>query len=237
MRKEEFALRLAEQGIDLAPSQLAQFDVYYRLLVEWNNRMNLTAITAEGEVYLKHFFDSVTPAFYFPFADVTSVADIGAGAGFPSLPLKICFPHLQVTIVDSLQKRISFLDHLVQELGLTGVTAVHARAEDAGQKPQLRESFDLVTGRAVARLNVLAEYCLPFVKVKGHFLAMKGANITMELHEAEKAIKLLGGKTSRVESFALPGEAGERNLVIVEKVAATPKQYPRKAGIPAKKPL
>lgn len=237
MNKEDFGLQLAERGINLSASQLERFAIYYHLLVEWNSRMNLTAITAEDEVYLKHFFDSITPAFYFPLSEVTTVADIGAGAGFPSLPLKICFPHLQVTIVDSLQKRIGFLDHLIGELGLTGVTTVHARAEDAGHQLQLRESFDLVTGRAVARLNVLAEYCLPFVAVKGHFLAMKGSNISVELNEAKKAIKLLGGKVSRVETFTLPGEAGERNLIVIEKVAATPKRYPRKAGTPAKRPL
>ncbi|UFJ40442.1 16S rRNA (guanine(527)-N(7))-methyltransferase RsmG [Brevibacillus humidisoli] len=237
MGKEQFAPRLAEQGISLAPSQLEQFNTYYRLLVEWNERMNLTAITAEDEVYLKHFYDSITAAFYFSFANVTTVADIGAGAGFPSLPLKICFPHLRVTIVDSLQKRIGFLEHLAKELGLDGVTMVHARAEDAGQNPQLRESFDLVTGRAVARLNILAEYCLPFVRVDGHFLAMKGANVSLEMNEAKKAIKTLGGKTVKVESFELPDDAGERNIIIIEKVASTAKTYPRKAGIPAKKPL
>ncbi|MBO8164802.1 MAG: 16S rRNA (guanine(527)-N(7))-methyltransferase RsmG [Brevibacillus sp.] len=237
MSKEQFALRLAERGIALEPGQMEQFDTYYRLLVEWNNKMNLTAITDEDEVYLKHFYDSLTAAFFVSLAGINNLADIGSGAGFPSLPLKICFPHLQVTIIDSLQKRIGFLELLTKELGLDGVTAVHARAEDAGHDPQLRETFELVTARAVARLNVLAEYCLPFVRVGGYFLAMKGANISFELNEAKQAIKKLGGKTDRLESFELPDGAGERNIVIIEKVTSTARAYPRKAGVPAKKPL
>ncbi len=237
MNKEQFAEALAAKGIVLSARQLEQFDGYYRLLVEWNEKMNLTAITEEGQVYVKHFYDSITAAFYFSFDQVESVADIGGGAGFPSIPLKICFPHLKMTIIDSLNKRMTFLNHVAAELGLDGVYPVHGRAEERGQEAAYRESFDLVVARAVARLNVLAEYCLPFARVGGHFIALKGADISPELNEAKKAIKTLGGKTKKVETFQLVEEAGERNIVIIEKVGATPKGYPRKPGTPAKKPL
>lgn len=237
MDKEQFVTSLAEKGINLSKEQSEQFATYYRLLVEWNEKMNLTAITEEQEVYNKHFYDSISGAFFFPFDQVNSVADIGGGAGFPSVPLKICYPHLQMTVIDSLNKRMSFLGHVGKELGFTGFTPTHARAEEAGQNPRLRESFDLVTARAVARLNLLAEFCLPFVRVNGTFLVMKGAGAAMELAESKKAIKLLGGKTQKVETFELPEEAGERNIIIVNKQETTPKTYPRKAGIPAKKPI
>lgn len=237
MDNVQFAEALAAKGIMLTEEQQGQFALYFRLLVEWNEKMNLTAITEEGQVYNKHFYDSVTAAFHFPFHEVQTVADIGGGAGFPSIPLKICFPHLQMTIVDSLNKRITFLQHVSKELGLANVHPVHGRAEEAGQDKAYREKFDLVVARAVARLNVLSEYCLPFARVGGHFVALKGADISPELNEAKKAIKTLGGKTKKVETFELPEEAGERNVVIMEKVEATPKTYPRKAGMPAKKPL
>lgn len=237
MAKALFASRLAEQGIQLTPEQLEQFDIYYRLLVEWNEKINLTAITQEDEVYTKHFYDSISAAFYFPMQSIEMVADIGGGAGFPSIPLKICFPHLQMTIIDSLSKRIHFLEHVAKELKLTGLVPIHHRAEDAGQDPKYRESFEYVTARAVARLNILAEFCLPLVRVGGHFVAMKGSEISLELNEAKQAIKLLGGKTKKVETFALPDDAGERNIIIIDKLAPTPKAYPRKAGTPAKKPL
>ncbi|WP_139492501.1 16S rRNA (guanine(527)-N(7))-methyltransferase RsmG [Brevibacillus dissolubilis] len=237
MGKEQFVTRLQEKGIELSPEQLNQFDQYYRLLVEWNEKMNLTGITEEDEVYTKHFYDSVSLAFYVPLQDVTKVADIGGGAGFPSIPLKICFPHLEMTIIDSLQKRMNFLEHVGNELGLTNLRPYHSRAEEAGQDKNLRESFDLVTARAVARLNLLSEFCMPFAKVGGMFVAMKGSDVSFELNEAKKAIKTLGGKTRKVETFQLPDEAGERNIVIIDKLEATPKAYPRRPGVPAKKPL
>lgn len=237
MTREEFVQALHAKGIELSARQLEQFDLYFRLLVEWNEKMNLTGITEEGQVYNKHFYDSITPAFYFPFDTVESVVDIGGGAGFPSIPLKICFPHLKMTIIDSLNKRMSFLQHVANECGLEHVYPVHGRAEDRGQEPAYREAFQLVVARAVARLNLLSEFCLPFAQVGGHFIALKGADITPELNEAKKAIKTLGGKTRKVESFHLMEDAGERNIVIVEKVEHTPKSYPRKAGIPAKKPI
>ncbi|MGG2482547.1 16S rRNA (guanine(527)-N(7))-methyltransferase RsmG [Brevibacillus borstelensis] len=237
MNKEQFAEALFARGIELSERQREQFDGYYRLLVEWNEKMNLTAITEEEQVYNKHFYDSITPAFYFPFDQVEKVADIGGGAGFPSIPLKIVFPHLHMTIIDSLNKRMNFLQHVADELGLENLYPVHGRAEDRGQEPQYRQAFDLVVARAVARLNVLSEYCLPFARVGGHFIALKGADISPELNEAKKAIKTLGGKTKQVETFQLMEDAGERNIVIMEKVENTPKGYPRKAGTPAKKPL
>ncbi|MGC5326498.1 16S rRNA (guanine(527)-N(7))-methyltransferase RsmG [Brevibacillus sp. SYSU BS000544] len=237
MEKALFVSNLAEKGIELSGQQIEQFDMYYRLLVEWNEKINLTAITEENEVYTKHFYDSISASFYYPMKDVKTVADIGGGAGFPSVPLKICFPHLQMTIIDSLQKRITFLGLVAKELGFTGLTPVHSRAEDAGQNPKYRESFDVVTARAVARLNVLSEFCMPLVKVGGNFVVMKGSDVSLELNEAKKAIKTLGGKTKKVESFSLPDEAGERNIIIIDKIEATPKTYPRKAGTPLKKPL
>ncbi|MDH4620129.1 16S rRNA (guanine(527)-N(7))-methyltransferase RsmG [Brevibacillus sp. AY1] len=237
MTREEFAKALYAKGIELSAQQMEQFDLYFRLLVEWNEKMNLTGITEEGQVYNKHFYDSITPAFYFPFDQVESAVDIGGGAGFPSIPLKICFPHLKMTIIDSLNKRMSFLQHVANECGLEHVYPVHGRAEDRGQEPAYREAFQLVVARAVARLNLLSEFCLPFAQVGGHFIALKGSEITPELNEAKKAIKTLGGKTRKVESFHLMEDAGERNIVIMEKVEHTPKNYPRKAGIPAKKPI
>jgi len=237
MKTELFSSLLAEKGIVLNDTQKHQFHRYFQLLVEWNEKMNLTAITEEDEVYTKHFYDSISLAFHFPLLDVKSLADVGGGAGFPSIPLKICFPHLEVTIIDSLQKRMTFLNEVAKELGLSGVNPLHSRAEEAGQDPSLRESFDVVTGRAVARLNLLAEFCLPLARVGGHFVAMKGSDITVELAEAKKAIKTLGGKTKKVETFHLPEDAGERNIIIINKMESTPKAYPRKPGIPAKKPL
>ncbi|GAA4724450.1 16S rRNA (guanine(527)-N(7))-methyltransferase RsmG [Brevibacillus fulvus] len=237
MNKEQFVSVLAEKGIQLAAEQINQFDLYFRLLVEWNEKMNLTAITEEGQVYTKHFYDSITPAFYFPLHEVNTVVDIGGGAGFPSVPLKICFPHLQISVIDSLQKRIAFLQHVSNELDLQNFNPIHGRAEDLGQDGKYREAYDLSIARAVARLNVLAEYCIPFVRPLGHFIAMKGADISVELNEAKKAIKTLGAKTTKVETFQLMEEAGERNIVIIGKTEQTPKAYPRKAGIPAKKPL
>ncbi|KQL46903.1 16S rRNA (guanine(527)-N(7))-methyltransferase RsmG [Brevibacillus choshinensis] len=237
MTKEQFAEALGAKGIVLTERQMEQFDQFFHLLVEWNEKMNLTGITEEGQVYNKHFYDSITPAFFFPFDKVESVVDIGGGAGFPSIPLKICFPHLKMTIIDSLNKRMNFLQHVASELGLENLNPVHGRAEERGQEPVHREKYQLVVARAVARMNLLSEFCLPFAKVGGHFIALKGAEMTLELGEAKKAIKTLGGKTRKVETFHLMEEAGERNIVIVEKVEATPKSYPRKAGIPAKKPL
>lgn len=237
MNVEQFQQSLAEQGIQLTEQQLAQFETYFRLLVEWNEKINLTAITAKEEVYLKHFYDSITPAFYEDFTKSWRICDVGAGAGFPSIPLKICFPNLNVTIIDSLQKRIGFLNHLVDTLELQDVTLIHSRAEDFGQLKETRENFDMVIARAVARMSVLSELCLPLAKLNGIFIAMKGAQSEEELQDAHVAIKTLGGKVSRIHKFNLPIENSERSIIVIDKIKKTPKKYPRKAGTPNKHPI
>lgn len=237
MNEEQFVQALKEQGIELTATQIQQFRSYFEILVEWNEKMNLTAITDEPSVYLKHFYDSISASFHFDFTKVTTVCDVGAGAGFPSLPIKICFPHLQVTIVDSLNKRIQFLTHLSEQLNLENVSFVHDRAEDFGQNPKYREQFDLVTARAVARQSVLSELCLPLAKVGGQFLALKAANGEDELKEAKKAIAVLGGKLVHHVAFELPIEESERTIYVFDKVKTTPKKYPRKPGTPNKSPI
>lgn len=237
MNQEQFIMMLKEKGITLSPVQIEQFERYFQLLVEWNEKMNLTAITEKEEVYLKHFYDSISAAFFADFNQEISVCDVGAGAGFPSIPLKICFPSIHVTIVDSLQKRITFLNHLAKELNLTNVSFYHDRAETFGQNPQFRESFDLVTARAVARLSVLSELCLPLAKVNGQFVAMKGASAKEELEEGRKAIKILGGELIEEHQFQLPTEESNRSIFIINKSQKTPKKYPRKPGTPNKTPI
>jgi len=240
MNPEEFKQALAEHGIMLTDHQLAQFATYFKLLVSTNEQFNLTTITAEPEVYLKHFYDSVTPAFYVPALREQSltICDVGAGAGFPSLPLKIVFPQLQVTIVDSLNKRISFLNTLVQELGLSGVQTFHDRAETfAGKRSEHRESYDLVTARAVARLSVLSELCLPLVKVGGQMVALKASNARTETVEGDYAVHQLGGKIVQDEAFELPVSADPRHIIVIDKQQPSPKRYPRKPGTPGKQPL
>ncbi|MEW9672335.1 16S rRNA (guanine(527)-N(7))-methyltransferase RsmG [Ammoniphilus sp. 3BR4] len=237
MEPSVFQDKLAERNITLSDQQMSQFHQYFTLLVEWNEKINLTAITDKNEVYEKHFFDSLSASFFFDFSKVQTIIDIGAGAGFPSLPIKIVHPHLQVTIVDSLNKRITFLQHLAKELELEGVTCVHGRAEELGVNPQYRDRFDVVTARAVARLNVLAEFCMPFARVGGSFVVLKGADASNELDEAKKAIKTLGGKTEKLENFRLPTEQSERSIILINKLTPTPKGYPRKAGTPVKKPI
>ncbi|KZZ85435.1 MULTISPECIES: 16S rRNA (guanine(527)-N(7))-methyltransferase RsmG [Bacillaceae] len=232
-----FQSKLEEKGISLSPEQLSQFDTYYRLLVEWNEKMNLTSITDKEEVYLKHFYDSISAAFHFDFSKPLSICDVGAGAGFPSLPIKICFPELSVSIVDSLNKRITFLEELAKSLKLTNVSFYHDRAETFGQNKQHREKYDVVTARAVARLSVLSELCMPLVKKGGHFVALKAAAAEDELQAGEKAINVLGGKTESIHQFQLPIEESERNIVVIKKIKPTPGKYPRKPGTPNKTPI
>ncbi|WP_438445208.1 16S rRNA (guanine(527)-N(7))-methyltransferase RsmG [Gorillibacterium sp. sgz5001074] len=235
--QEQFVSMLQEKGLTLTERQLEQFESYYRELVEWNEKMNLTAITDREQVYLKHFYDSLTLSFHVALQDVETMADIGAGAGFPSLPNKIAYPHLKLTIVDSLNKRIHFLQHLVAVLGLDQVSCIHARAEEAGRDSKLRDRFDLTSARAVARLNVLNELCLPFVKQGGAFAAMKGAQSAEEVEEAKASIKLLNAKLEKVATFELPVEQAERNIVVLRKTGGTPAKYPRKPGTPSKDPI
>ncbi len=235
--KLQFKTLLEERDMELTDRQWQQFETYYDTLVTWNEKMNLTAITDREQVYLKHFYDSLSLAFFYNVNKVENLADIGSGAGFPSIPLKIMFPHVKVTIVDSLNKRIQFLNHLVQVLELTNVTCLHARAEDAGRDPLHRDAYDLVTARAVARLSVLNEFCLPFAKPGGAFVSMKGSSGKEELDEADYSINVLKGKLKDVHAFKLPIEEAERTLIVIGKTAATPKAYPRKAGLPLKQPL
>lgn len=237
MNVNSFQERLLEKGISLSSKQLHQFERYYELLVEWNEKINLTAITEKEEVYLKHFFDSISAAFYYDFHQGQAVCDVGAGAGFPSIPIKIVFPHLNVTIVDSLKKRITFLEKLATELQLENVSFFHDRAETFAKRKDHRESYDVVTARAVARMSVLSELCLPLVKINGTFLAMKAATANEELENAQKAIKVLGGQFEEVHHFQLPIEESERNIIFIKKVKATPKKYPRKPGTPNKMPI
>jgi len=237
MNPANFVEKLKVHDIQLTKEQEEQFAKYYELLVEWNEKMNLTGLTEKTDVYLKHFYDSISLAFYIDMDEYTSICDVGAGAGFPSIPLKICFPHLEVTIIDSLQKRIRFLEHLAQELNLKGVQFVHSRAEDAGQNKKYRERYDLVTARAVARMSVLSELCIPFAKVDGIFAAMKGSHFDDELSDGERAIQVLGGQIDQVHTFHLPLEESERSIVVIDKVKATKKKYPRKAGTPNRSPI
>ncbi|WHY77632.1 16S rRNA (guanine(527)-N(7))-methyltransferase RsmG [Neobacillus sp. WH10] len=234
---EQFEAKLREKGISLSKKQLDQFETYFTTLVEWNEKMNLTAITEKADVYLKHFYDSITASFYFDFTKPFHLCDVGAGAGFPSIPLKIVYPHIQVTIVDSLNKRISFLNHLANVLKLENVQFVHDRAETFGVNPAYRESFDVVTARAVARMSVLSEFCIPLAKVGGHFIAMKAMHAKDELEMGQKAITTLGGKLEKVFTFTLPMEDSERNIIIIKKERPTPKKYPRKPGTPGKAPI
>lgn len=230
----EFQTTLENKGIILNEKQLNQFERYYQLLVEWNEKMNLTAITDHDDVYLKHFLDSLTISFDYDFNN-QSIVDVGAGAGFPSIPLKIVYPELQITIVDSLGKRIIFLNHLVQELDLDHVEAIHARAEEFAIKH--REAFDIATARAVARLNILDELCMPLVKVGGDFLVLKGLQGDIELKEASKGIEKLGGKIVKDVAFTLTDENDHRHNLIIHKVKNTPAKYPRAFGQIKKKPL
>lgn len=238
MNPEAFKQALLNENLPIDSNKMEQFHKYLLLLQEWNEKINLTAITEEEEVYLKHFYDSLTLARFVDFQKGSlTLCDVGSGAGFPSIPLKILFPNIEITIVDSLKKRINFLELLVNELGLENVHLHHARAEDFGQDKQFRGSYDVVTARAVARLSVLAEFCLPITKEQGIFAAMKGAQAEEELDDAKKAIKILGGKIQKVETFELPQDAGERSILLMKKVKSTPKKYPRKAGTPNKNPL
>jgi len=238
MNPELFQTTLETENLPIDSKKMKQFNEYLLLLQEWNNKVNLTAITEEEEVYLKHFYDSLTLARYLDFEkESLKICDVGAGAGFPSIPLKILYPHIEVTIVDSLKKRIRFLDILVNKLNLDNVYLHHERAEDFGQNKEFREMFDIVTARAVANMSVLAEFCLPLTKEAGIFAAMKGSKASEELNAAKKAIKTLGGKTQTLETFELPKDAGERSIILVNKEKKTPKKYPRQAGTPNRKPL
>jgi 16S rRNA (guanine527-N7)-methyltransferase len=241
-----------ELGVSLDGCQLAALARYLELLCEWNQRFNLTAIDSPDEVLTKHFLDSLACARAVDFAAQRTLVDVGTGAGFPGLVLKITYPHLRVTLLDAVQKRLGFLSHVAAELQLDGVEVLHARAEDVtrpaparrGRKgppppavPQLRERFDVVTARAVARLNVLAEWTVPFAKIGGRVILMKGPDVKEEVAEAAHALSLLGGGASEVHTLCLPGTEIGRSLVVVSKLKATPPAYPRPSGIARRSPL
>ncbi|HFH9075608.1 TPA: 16S rRNA (guanine(527)-N(7))-methyltransferase RsmG [Streptococcus agalactiae] len=237
MTPQAFYQVLIEHGITLTDKQKKQFETYFRLLVKWNEKINLTAITDKEEVYLKHFYDSIAPILqgYIDNSPL-SILDIGAGAGFPSIPMKILYPEIDITIIDSLNKRINFLNILANELELSGVHFFHGRAEDFGQDKVFRAKFDIVTARAVARMQVLAELTIPFLKVNGRLIALKAAAAEEELISAEKALKTLFSQVTVNKNYKLPN-GDDRNITIVSKKKETPNKYPRKAGTPNKKPL
>lgn len=224
-------------NISLSEKQAEQFLEYYRFLVEKNQVMNLTAITEYQDVVLKHFADSLSIVKVYDMSGCETLIDIGTGAGFPGVPLKIVYPHLKVTLLDSLNKRVNFLNELAAMLQLEDVATVHARAEDAAKKAVYREQFDLCVSRAVANLSSLSEYCLPFVKKGGIFVSYKSTNIDMEIKNARNAVSVLGGKIKEIGEFCLPDSDVGRSLVLIEKIKATPSGYPRKAGLPSKEPL
>ena len=234
---DQFVHDLRELGVLLEDRQIQQFVRYYEMLVEWNKIMNLTAITDYDDVMKKHFVDSLSLIKAYDVKSQVRVIDIGTGAGFPGLALKIAYPSLQVTLLDSLNKRIQFLDAVIDELQLTGVKTIHGRAEDYAKPSNLREQFDLCVSRAVANLSTLSEYCLPFVKEGGYFISYKSEKISEEVQKAETAIKTLGGKIDKQVEFYLPNSDIYRNLFIIRKIRKTPSKFPRKAGLPSKEPL
>ncbi len=234
---DKFENGLNELGIALSLKQREQFDQYYNLLVEWNKVMNLTGITDYDEVNLKHFIDSLSIVRIIDMDSVRKVIDVGTGAGFPGIPLKIAFPDMEIVLLDSLNKRVKFLNEVISKLGLKKICAVHGRAEDIARDKSYREQFDLCVSRAVANLSTLCEYSLPFLWISGSFVSYKGECSENEIKQAEKAINVLGGEISDINRFKLPGSEIGRSLIKIEKIKKTPGKYPRKAGLPSKSPL
>lgn len=223
--------------ISLSEEQLQQFLTYYEMLVEKNKVMNLTAITEKEEVIDKHFIDSISLNKVMDVTKPLKILDLGTGAGFPGIPLKIAYPNLDLTLLDSLNKRIKFLDEVIEALSLEGIVTIHGRAEDYAKQASYREQFDICVSRAVANLATLSEYCLPYVKEGGCFISYKSGSVEEELEQSKKAIFELGGKVKEVIAFTLPETDIERTFVVIEKVRKTPKKYPRKAGLPSKEPI
>ena len=228
---------LERWNVILTEIQIQQFITYYELLLEWNSFINLTAITEYNEVIIKHFIDSISLVNACDLSKNVKVIDVGTGAGFPGIPLKIVFPNLQITLLDSLNKRVKFLNEVIQKLGLANIDTIHGRAEDIAKMELYREKYDICVSRAVANLSTLSEYCLPFVRINGCFVSYKSEKITEEMKTAKRAIELLGGKINGQKEFILPESDINRNLFIINKVKATPKKFPRKAGLPVKEPI
>jgi 16S rRNA methyltransferase gidB len=239
MEKKRFEEEMLEKskilGVRFSVEQIEQFYKYMNLLIEWNEKMNLTAITEPKEIILKHFIDSITILKYID--DNSKLVDVGTGAGFPGVPLSIMNPTLKITLVDSLNKRLIFLQEVVKELNLKNIEIVHARAEEFGQNKNCREKFDIATSRAVANLATLSEYLVPLVKIDGKIISMKASNAKEEINDAKKAIEVLGGKIEKIEEFDLPESDIGRTIIIIDKNKCTPAIYPRKAGTPAKEPI
>lgn len=239
MEKEKFIelmnRYLAELNIKLSEEQFEQFYRYMNILIEWNKVMNLTGITDPEEIIIKHFIDSLTVIKRVDPKD--NIIDVGTGAGFPGVPIKIAFPETKVVLLDSLNKRIKFLNEVIEQLQLKGIEAIHGRAEDFGKNEKHREKYDIAIARAVAPLNILLEYLMPFVKIRGKVLCMKASNNEEEIKNSKKAIKILGGELVNTDEFFIPNTNIKRKIVQINKVEGTNKKYPRKAGIPSKEPL
>lgn len=233
--KDELIIQAKKIDVILDEEQIQKFYKYMELLLEWNEKINLTAIVEPHDIILKHFVDSLTICK--ELQKNKTLADIGTGAGFPGIPVKILRPNLDITLIDSLNKRVNFLTMVIEALKLEKIIALHGRIEDFGKNKKYREKFDYVTSRAVANLSTLSEYMIPLVKIGGKCICMKGSNIDEELKNAEKAIKTLGGKIEKVDTFLLPDTDMGRNIILIKKEKATPNKYPRKAGTPAKEPI
>lgn len=239
MDYEQFNKKLTDKcnkiDIKLDKIQIKQFYEYMRLLLEWNKKINLTAITDENEIILKHFVDCISIQKHI--SGNSNIIDLGTGAGFPGIPLKILKTDIKITLVDSLNKRINFLKELIESLKLKNIQAIHSRAEELARNKEYREKFDIIVSRAVAPLNVLVEYTLPFLKISGKLIAMKGSNAQEEIQQGKKAINVLGGKIEQIEKITLPDTDIQRNIIIIQKIKNTPNTYPRKAGKPSKEPI
>ena len=237
MTLNEFESELLKLNIKLTDIQKKQLEKYYEMLIEYNKIMNLTGITEKNQVYLKHFYDSITLVKIINLNEYGTLCDIGTGAGFPGLVLKIVFPKLKVTLLDSLNKRINFLKEVITELSLTDIEAIHGRAEEFGRKEDFREGFDLCVSRAVANLATLSEYCIPYVKTGGYFIPYKSGNIEEELAASQKAIKVLGACVEEIQEFNLPGSDIGRSFVKIKKLEKTKQKYPRMGGKSSKEPI
>ena len=239
MMKEEFINKMKENekyfDFHFSVEQLEQFFAYMNLLIEWNEKMNLTAIVEPNEIILKHFIDSIT--ILKEINNNSKIIDVGTGAGFPGVPLSIMNPTLKITLADSLNKRLIFLQEVVNQLGLKNIEIIHARAEELGKNKKYRENFDAATSRAVANLSTLSEYLIPLVKVGGKIISMKAGGAQEEIEAAKKAIKILGGKIEGIEEFKLPKTEIERTIILIKTEEHTPNKYPRKAGVPSKEPI